>query len=273
MKKNEVVFIAEKEDILSEILKTKFSKRMYRYLKYSHAMVYVDGVSLEWYKKIPKDSVIKVIYEAKEKEVDWPSSQSLPRIVYESEHYLIVDKEPNLLSIPTRANPNSLYQQLVAYLGKQSIHILNRLDKETSGLVVVAKDRYAASLLEPVHQFITRKYICLVEGKVEQGGTIQNYIVKSETSNKRIVADNGKLAISHFEILESNEKESLLEFVLETGRTHQIRVHTSHMKHPIIGDELYGGKPNSRLCLTSYYVKFKDPFTNLIVERKIDKEW
>ena len=245
---------------------------MYRFLKSSQAKVQVNGVSLEWYKMIPKDSEIHVMYETKSKEIDWPASKELPRIVYESEHYLIVDKEANLLTIPTKANPNSLYQQLVAYLGNQNIHILNRLDKETSGLVLVAKDRYAASLLEPTHQHITRKYLCLVEGKVEQSGTLDTYIAKEENSNKRYVAEEGKRAISHYQVLSSNDEESVLEFVLETGRTHQIRVHTSAMGHPIIGDTIYGGKSNPNLCLTSYFIQFLDPFTKKTVEYKIEKE-
>nr|MDE6661335.1 RluA family pseudouridine synthase [Anaeroplasmataceae bacterium] len=222
---------------------------------------------------VSKGAVIQILYKTLDKEISWPKADKLPRIVYENEHYLIVNKEPNLLTIPTRGNPNSLYQQLIAYLGEQEIHILNRLDKETSGLVVVAKDRYAASLLEPTHKHIVRKYLCLVEGNVVSSGTIQNYIAKEEDSHKRYVSKEGKLAISHYRVLETKEDSSLLEFVLETGRTHQIRVHTSHMGHPIIGDILYGGKENSVLCLTSYTVQFQDPFTNEEVYCSIDKEW
>ncbi|MDE6656430.1 MAG: RluA family pseudouridine synthase [Anaeroplasmataceae bacterium] len=273
MKRNELVFKAEKEDILSEIIKRNVSKRFYRFLKHSQAEVLVDGKQLEWYKRVSIDAEIKIYYVTFEKEIDWPKVNTLPRIVLENEHYLIVDKEPNLLSIPTRGNPNSLYQQLVAYLGEQEIHILNRLDKETSGLVVVAKDRYAASLLEPTHEHIVRKYLCLVEGKVTEGGTIQNYIAKEEASNKRYVSDAGKLAISHYRVLETYEDKTLLEFSLETGRTHQIRVHTSHMGHPIVGDVFYGGKENPVLCLTSYTVQFTDPFTNEEINCTIGKEW
>ncbi|MDE7105976.1 MAG: RluA family pseudouridine synthase [Anaeroplasmataceae bacterium] len=273
MKQNELIISVEKEDILSEILKKNVSKRFYRFLKYSKAEVLVDGEPMEWYKRVSKNAEIRIHYSTLEKEIDWPKTDKLPRIVLETEHYLIVDKEPNLLTIPTRGNPVSLYQQLVAYLGNQEIHILNRLDKETSGLVVVAKDRYAASLLEPTHEHMIRKYLCLVEGKVAESGTISNYIAKEETSNKRYVSDNGKLAISHYRVLEASDEKSVLEFVLETGRTHQIRVHTSHMGHPIIGDRLYGGKENSVLCLTSYNVQFKDPFTNEIIACTIDKEW
>ncbi|MDE7263627.1 MAG: RluA family pseudouridine synthase [Anaeroplasmataceae bacterium] len=273
MKENELIFKVEKEDILSEILKTKFSKRMYRYLKYSQAKVLVDGHPLEWYKRVSRDSIIQVFYETKEREIEWEFSQTIPDILYESEHYLVVNKEPNLLTIPTKANPNSLYQQLLAYLGNQSIHILNRLDKETSGLVVVAKDRYAASLLEPTHQHIIRKYLCLVEGVVFEDGIIQTYIDKEENSNKRYVSSAGKWAVSHYRVLKAFKDSTLLEFTLETGRTHQIRVHTRYIGHPIIGDHLYGGKDNEILCLTSYFVQFKDPFTNEDVQCGIKQRW
>lgn len=273
MKENELIINVEKEDILSEILKKKFSKRFYRFLKYSKAKVYVNGESLEWYKMVLKDSVIQIVYVTPDKEIDWPKVEGFPRIVLETEHYLVVDKEANLLTIPTKGNPMSLYQQLISYLGNQEIHILNRLDKETSGLVVVAKDRYAASLLEPTHEHMVRKYLCLVEGIVNGSGIIKNYIAKEEASNKRYVSENGKLAISRYRVLKTYEKESLLEFVLETGRTHQIRVHTAHMGHPIVGDKLYGGKENSVLCLTSYHVSFCDPFTNEAIHCTIEKEW
>ncbi|MDE7095032.1 MAG: RluA family pseudouridine synthase, partial [Anaeroplasmataceae bacterium] len=261
------------EDVLSEILKKEVSKRFYRFLKYSQAKVLVDGEPLEWFKRVSKGAVIQIFYKTLDKEISWPKVDKLPRIVFENEHYLIVNKEHNLLTIPTRGNPNSLYQQLIAYLGEQEIHILNRLDKETGGLVVVAKDRYAASLLEPTHEHIVRKYLCQVEGRVTSSGTIQNYIAKEEDSHKRFVSKEGKLAISHYQVFETNENSSLLEFVLETGRTHQIRVHTSHMGHPIIGDSLYGGKENPVLCLTSYYVQFKDPFTDEEIHYTIEKEW
>jgi 23S rRNA pseudouridine1911/1915/1917 synthase len=161
----------------------------------------------------------------------------------------------------------------VLYLGINDIHILNRLDKETSGLVVVAKDRYARSLLEPCHEHIVRKYLCLVEGQIKESGRIENYIQKSEDSNKRIVSNEGQIAISNYNVIKVYDDKTLLEFILETGRTHQIRVHTSNMGHPIIGDRMYGNGSGEQLCLTSYYVEFKDPFTNEIVNIEIGKRW
>lgn len=273
MKENELEFKVEKKDILSEILKKRFSKRFYRFLKSSNANVMVNGEAVKWYKIVDEESIVKVIFVTPEKEILWPKANKLPKIMLETDHYLIVNKEPNLLTIPTKGNPESLYQQIVAYLGNQNIHILNRLDKETSGLVLVAKDRYAASLLEPTHKHIIRKYLCKVEGKVVDSGTISNYIDKEENSNRRYVSSSGKLAISHYKVLSYSDEESLLEFVLDTGRTHQIRVHTKHMGHPIIGDKLYGGKENPVLCLTSYSISFIDPFSLKEIHYSIEKEW
>ncbi len=273
MKKNEIVFKTDKEDILSEFIKTKVPKRFYRFLKSSQALVLVNDQEVEWYKHIEKNSIVKIIFETKEKEVVWPKANKFPRIVFENENYLIVNKESGLLTIPTKANPHSLYQELVSYLGAQEIHILNRLDKETSGLVVVAKNRYAAALLEPTHQHIVRKYLCLVEGIITEDGLIDNFIVKKEDSNQRYVHTMGQRAVSHYKVVENYKESTLLEFTLETGRTHQIRVHTSYMGHPILGDTLYGGKENSVFCLTSYFVEFTDPFTKERILYRIEKEW
>ena len=260
---------------LSEELKKNLTRRFYRHLKFINATILVNDNNKKTFEKVYKGDIIKIIYEEVEREFNWPNANKIPNVVFENEHYLIVDKEPNLLTIPTRGNPNSLFQQLVLYLGSNNVHILNRLDKETSGLVVVAKDRYAASLLEPTHEHIIRKYLCLVEGNVEQGGTISNYICKIGDSHKRIVSDKeeGQLAISNYNVLEKNENTTLLEFVLETGRTHQIRVHTSNMGHPIIGDNIYGNGKGEILCLTSYYVEFIDPFTKEKVKIQIEKRW
>ena len=273
MKEKELVFKVSEYNTLSEELKKNLTRKFYRHLKFLNATILVNGNPKKLYEKVNEGETIKIIYKEEEKEFNWPKATKLPNVVFENEHYLIVDKEPELLTIPTKGNPNSLYQQLVLYLGINDIHILNRLDKETSGLVVIAKDRYARSLLEPSHKHIVRKYLCLVDGKVENSGRIVNHIKKDENSNKRYVSNEGQIAISNYNVLEEYEDKTLLEFVLETGRTHQIRVHTSNMGHPIIGDKMYGNGTGEQLCLTSYYVEFVDPFTNEIIKCQIDKRW
>ena len=272
---NEKIFVfkVECDNTLSEELKKNLTRKFYRHLKFVNATILVNGTPKRLYEKVNAGEEIKIIYKEEEKQFNWPMADKLPNVVFENEHYLIVDKEADLLTIPTRGNPNSLYQQLVLYLGINDIHILNRLDKETSGLVVVAKDRYARSLLEPSHEHIVRKYLCLVEGNVTSSGRIENFIKKSEDSNKRYIAEDGQLAISNYNVIKNYEDKTLLEFILETGRTHQIRLHTSNMGHPIIGDVMYGNGTGEQLCLTSYYVEFTDPFTNELIKCEIEKRW
>ena len=267
MEPKKLVFKVENDSTLNETLKKILSRRYYRFIKHNDCEILVDGLKRKGFEKVSSGETIEIFIPEIQKEVFWPITDKLPTILYEDDNYIIVDKEPNLLTIPTKADPHSLYQQLIAYLKTSDIHILNRLDKQTSGLIVVAKNRYAASLLQPTHEHITRKYICLVEGIVNEDGTISNYIAKDENSNKRYIGDmtNGKLAISHYKVLKKYEDKTLLEFILETGRTHQIRVHTSSMGHPIIGDTFYGGKENTYFYLRSYAVEFKNPFTNELV--------
>lgn len=275
MKKNILVFKAEENNTLAEVIKKKVSKRFYRHLKFIKAEFWIAGKQKKLFENVKTGEEIEVRYEKMLKEVSWPLSMKMPKIIFENEHYIIVHKEPNLLTIPIQANPNSLYQQLVAYLGSSDVHILNRLDRETSGLVVVAKDRYSASLLEPTHQHIQRKYLCLVEGIVLTDGKIENFIAKCSDSNKRYVSScqEGKLAISYYSIVKHYEDKTLLEFTLETGRTHQIRVHTSFMGHPIVGDKLYGSKVDGQLCLTSYSVEFEEPYTKEKIFKQIKEAW
>lgn len=275
MTEKEIKFIVENDNVLSEELKKNLTRRFYRHLKFINAKIFVNGMSKKNFEKIYKGDIISIKYNEATKDLKWPEAVELPQIVYENENYLIVNKKANLMTIPTKACPNSLYQQICTYLNSTNVHILNRLDFPTSGLVLVAKNRYAASLLSPTHEHIIRKYLCLVEGIIEKDGKIVNNITKSTDSNKRVVCndDEGQIAISNYKVLKNYTNSTLLEFTLETGRTHQIRVHTSNMGHPIIGDSLYANYKDSILCLTSYYIEFKDPFTFENIQLQIEKGW
>lgn len=275
MKEKILKFKVSEPCLLRDELVKNLSRKFYRHLKSVNAEILVDSIRLKNFEAVKPGQIITIKYQENEKECDWPLSESLPNVIFENEHYLVVNKEAGILTIPTKANPNSLYQQLVTYLGTGEVHILNRLDKDTSGLVVVAKDRYAASKLMPTHLHMERRYKCLVEGIVDQDGTVTNYLKKDLNSNKRYVTsdDTGQLAISNYKVHKYFDDKTLLEFILDTGRTHQIRVHCLSIGHPIIGDTLYGNTKADRMYLVSYYVEFMDPFINEVIKIEIDEDW
>lgn len=261
-------FICENDNIrLSEELKLHISKKLYKNIKSNNTIIYVNNEPLLTYKIINKGDIIEFDYE-NQKEINWPIYESKLDIVYKSDNYLIVNKPKGLLSIPTKAEPKSLYQEVLYYLKNNNmplnVSILNRLDKDTQGLCVIALNKMAAYYLQPTHEKMERRYLCLVHGILDKKeGRIVNYIDKALDSHKRFISNdnNGKLAISNYRVIKEYDNKSLLEFILETGRTHQIRLHCSNMGHPIVGDKLYGTLDDSDiLYLKSYYVKYHDNF-------------
>ncbi len=275
---NKYVFECQNDNIrLSEELKTHVSKKFYKNIKSTNAKILVNDIEIPTYKEIKKGDIITIFYE-KEKEINWPLYYHDLDILFEDDNYLVVNKRSGLLSIPTKGCPYSLYQEVMYYLksknSNDNVSILNRLDKETCGLVVIAKNRLAAYKLEPTHEHMIRKYYALCEGIFEKKeGKIETYIEKDLNSNKRYVSNTGKIAITNYKVIKEYDNKSLVEFVLETGRTHQIRVHSSYLNHPIIGDTLYGNFKDDNLHLCSYYVEFLNPFSGKIVKCELDSRW
>ncbi len=271
-------FLCQNDDVrLSEELKGHVSRKFYKNIKSTNAKILVNGEEIPTYKTIKKGDVITVFYD-KEKEINWPLYEAFVDVVYEDENYLVVNKRSDLLSIPTKACPYSLYQEVMYYLknknNNDNVSILNRLDKDTCGLVVIAKNRLAAYKLEPTHLHMIRKYYALCEGVFEtKEGRIETFIDKDIETNRRFVSESGKIAITNYKVIRENDNKSLVEFVLETGRTHQIRVHSAYLGHPIVGDVLYGNYKESDLHLCSYYVEFFNSFDNKLVKCEIDCGW
>ncbi len=275
---NKYIFVCQNDNIsLADELKAQISRKFYKNIRSTNAKILVNGKELPTYKTINKGDEITVFYD-KVKEINWPLYYHDFDILYEDNNYLVVDKRSDLLSIPTKGCPYSLYQEVMYYLKNKNdddnVSILNRLDKDTCGLVVIAKNRLAAYKLEPTHLHMVRKYYALCEGIFDKKeGRIETFIEKDEETNKRFVSNKGKIAITNYKVIKEENNNSLVEFVLETGRTHQIRVHSAYLNHPIVGDILYGNSKESDLHLCSYYVEFLNPFTNRIIICELDCRW
>ena len=193
-------------------------------------------------------------------------------IVYEDPYLLVVDKRPGLLSMSNNTRQQTVQTVLNRYLekggGRNTSHLVHRLDRDTSGLMVYAKDvQTQQSLIDGWQHLVTdRRYIALVEGELEsQRGRIQSWLTEDKRfiTHSSPVDNGGKFAVTHYNVIESSNGYSLVECELETGRKNQIRVHMADLGHPVVGDHKYGSEidPMRRLGLHAYMLCFTHPVT------------
>ncbi len=191
-------------------------------------------------------------------------------IVYEDETLLIVNKGPGMIIHPTaKGAHDTLVNALAGYYERNQIdagiHPIYRLDRNTTGLVVVAKSAKGQYDLSRSHDQIYREYLALITGHLEKkSGRIDRPIGRKPGSIVEwMVRDDGKRAVTDYEVLEEFEGYSLLKIHLLTGRTHQIRVHFQSLGHPLLGDDLYGGSTEKipRQALHAASVRFLHPAT------------
>ena len=198
-------------------------------------------------------------------------------IIYEDDWLLIVNKPSGIAIHPSILHfNNSLSNGIRAYFDKiglkKKIRPVNRLDKDTSGLVIFAKCEYIQECLSLQMQegILKKEYLCLVSGTINQkSGTINLPIARKEGSiMERCIDEKGKQAITHYKVIKEFKNYSLVECRLETGRTHQIRLHMASIGHPLLGDTLYGTSSSliSRQALHSYKIKFIHPITKKEIE-------
>lgn len=193
-------------------------------------------------------------------------------IVYEDEDILIIDKPPSMPVHPSMGNYKNTVANAVMYYfqsrGEDRVfRAVNRLDKDTSGLMAIAKNAYIHARLGEEIQTgeLRRRYLCIVCGDVAGDGTVDAPIKRAEGSViNRIVAADGQRAVTHYRVLKRYGEYTMLEMTLETGRTHQIRVHMAYMGYPLAGDWLYGTEDKQtvpRQMLHSCYLRLLHPVT------------
>ena len=206
-------------------------------------------------------------------------AQEIPiDIIYEDNDIIVVNKPKGMVVHPANGNPDGTLVNAIMAICKDSLSgiggeirpgIVHRLDKDTSGLLIVAKnDKAHVNMSEQIKNHEVKKtYIALVRGIVKENeATIDMPIGRSRSDRKKMAVDkNGRNAITHIKVLKRYDKYTLLEINIETGRTHQIRVHLSHIGYPIIGDYTYSNGKNEfgviGQCLHAKSLEFKHPIT------------
>lgn len=201
-----------------------------------------------------------------------PGEQLPLDILFEDDYLLIVNKPPGQVVHPNQRYPSgTLGNAVVGYWeSKETPHPfrpIHRIDRNTSGIVVIAKSRFAHQQLayQLEHNLIHKHYLGLVEGNVseDQGKIDQAIALAPGSVIKRIVSPDGLPALTHYQVLHRYPEATLMKFMLATGRTHQIRVHCQALGHPLLGDDLYGGEQSliQRQALHSFHYMFHHPAT------------
>lgn len=232
----------------------------------------------------------KIEFEIPEQEDLTIKPQNIPLdIVYEDENMLVVNKPSGMLTHPTTIErENTLVNALLYKYGENLSDIngefrrgiLHRLDRKTSGLLMIAKNNDAHEFLanQIKQHSLTKKYRAIVKGAIKEDKFEINLPIGRNPNqpHKMMVREDGKESLTRVKVLERFKEHTYVELTLITGRTHQIRVHMSHIKHPVYNDTLYGAGPGKvktqEQVLQSYYLSFTKPFGNEIIELKIEPD-
>lgn len=225
----------------------------------------------------PEDEVSLIVPDEAPNPVVTASDAPLD-IVYEDDDFLVVNKPAGVATVPAHnvAVHDSLVNRLKGYYQRQNYpnqvtHVATRLDRDTSGLVVFPKHRFAHAVLDQQlkqHQ-VTKRYLAIATGKIEsKHGVMMGPIARDPASFvKRQVIAGGKASITEYWLQQVSPSWSVVEVLLHTGRTHQIRVHFAALGHPLLGDDMYGHADNrlSRQALHCGYVQFYSPFKEQVI--------
>jgi len=268
----------DKELPIKELLKRNFgfSSRLMTKLKVNDC-VRLNGSLIKMYQKGNPGDCISVSLPREKSDF---GPENIPiSVVYEDEDLLIINKQPGYVVHPTKGHPchtiaNGIMNYMLENQKHFKIRFINRLDMDTSGLLAIAKNSHCQDDMskQMSENGVTKKYVAVVRGVIEdEKGTVDLPIDREHEDHvKRAVIQDGFPSVTHYKVLERFEKGyTLVELVLETGRTHQIRVHLSHIGYPIVGDVLYGEASVwliERQALHAKYLSFRHPVTGVFME-------
>ncbi len=238
-----------------------------------------SSVKLSYYVKKGDKISIKVFIENETQNIE-----SIPmdiKVIYEDDFILVIDKPPHIVVHPSKSHGVSLANGIMYYFKTNKIdsivRFVNRLDMNTSGILVVAKNQYAHMFLSDLirRNIFKKQYVAVVDGSISKSeGVIEKNIFRpTNDSIKRIVHDTeGQYAKTTYKVIERYENSSLLNVHIDTGRTHQIRVHMAYIGHHIIGDNLYGVESEEidRQLLHSHKISIVHPYTKEVLNFNCD---
>ncbi|NOW07446.1 RluA family pseudouridine synthase [Clostridium beijerinckii] len=246
--------------------------------------IFVNDEVVKMNRVLNEGEIIKIDLEKDESQDIAPEKMDID-IVYEDEDILVVNKKPFMVVHPTKSyQSGTLANGVINYFMESGqnciVRLVSRLDMNTSGLIIIAKNQFSHGMLskEMSENKVEKKYLALVHGIMkEKQGTIDLPIYKPEgieNGIRRVIDERGQRSITHYKVVEEYNESSLVECKLETGRTHQIRVHLSHLGHPIYGDTLYGDGDEEdlikRQALHAFGLDFKSPRSGEILSLRAE---
>lgn len=260
------------------------SRRLLTKVKFDGGKITVNGQEKNAIYRLEKDDLVTVtVPDEPDNEKLIPDDFPL-NVLFEDDHYLVVEKPAGKPSITGSLHPTGAMSNAVkGYISQknyanQTVHIITRLDRDTSGIMFLAKHRYAHALMNQ-HKFcdtMEKRYFAIVNDQdLPDSGRIDLPIGRRDDSiiQRQVRFDEkAKDALTSYVVAERKNDLALLDIILHTGRTHQIRVHFSHLGYPLIGDDLYGGNHDliSRQALHCHHLQFLNPFTDEMVHVELD---
>lgn len=276
-----------KQQTLKKFLAARgVSHRLMGKIRRQKGAVLVDDKKVPFGTVLHQNEQVTLVLPEEKPVIKIAASPKPIEVLYEDANWLLVAKPAGLTSVPGPSNrEDTLVNRVKYYLernGRKNVvpHIITRLDRYTSGVVLLAKHSFAQGLIDKQvsnHEF-DKRYYAIVAGQItKQHGLIEAPLKRKEGENFQIVSPDGRQAVTEYWLKANLAGGSLVEVKLHTGRTHQIRVHFQSKGHPLLGDELYGGPLDmgiERQALHAYHLAFNDPFTNkrLVVEAPLPSD-